>query len=73
MNSGTQPLLEVTDVNLELEKRLLLERVNLKVGRGEILTIIGPNGAGKTTLLRVALGLQKPTTGSVVCRSAATA
>ncbi|MEA3545069.1 MAG: zinc ABC transporter ATP-binding protein ZnuC [Thermodesulfobacteriota bacterium] len=65
MNSEIQPLLEVSDVSLELGKRLLLEKVNLKIGRGEILTIIGPNGAGKTTLLRVALGLQKPTSGTV--------
>ncbi len=66
MGSDIQPLLEVSDVNLELGKRLLLEKVNLKIRRGEILTIIGPNGAGKTTLLRVALGLQKPTSGTVV-------
>ncbi|MCD6580927.1 MAG: zinc ABC transporter ATP-binding protein ZnuC [Desulfuromusa sp.] len=66
MSNEVQPLLEVSDVNLELGKRLLLEKVNLRIGRGEILTIIGPNGAGKTTLLRVALGLQKPTVGTVV-------
>ena len=66
MSNEVQPLLEVSEVNLELGKRLLLEKVNLRIGRGEILTIIGPNGAGKTTLLRVALGLQKPTVGTVV-------
>ena len=66
MNSDVQPLLEVSEANLVLGKRLLLEKVNLKIGPGEILTIIGPNGAGKTTLLRVALGLQKPTDGTVI-------
>ncbi len=65
MNSIVQPLLEVSAVDLILGQRLLLEKVNLKVGPGEILTIIGPNGAGKTTLLRVALGLQKATHGTV--------
>ena len=65
MNRPRQPLLEVSSVDLILGKRLLLENVNLKVGPGEILTVIGPNGAGKTTLLRVALGLQKPTVGTV--------
>ena len=29
------------------------------------MTVVGPNGAGKTTLLRVALGLQKPTSGKI--------
>ncbi|MFK5925862.1 MAG: zinc ABC transporter ATP-binding protein ZnuC [Desulfuromusa sp.] len=65
MARKVQPLLEVSSVNLELGKRLLLENINFKIGQGEILTIIGPNGAGKTTLLRVALGLQKPTSGTV--------
>jgi zinc transport system ATP-binding protein len=63
-----EPLLEMTDVNLALGGRLLLERVNLQLHSGEILTVIGPNGAGKTTLLRVALNLQRPTTGTVVLR-----
>ncbi|MDA3903115.1 MAG: zinc ABC transporter ATP-binding protein ZnuC [Desulfuromusa sp.] len=61
----SQPLLEVSNISLVIGKNLLLEKVNLKINRGEILTIIGPNGAGKTTLLRVALGLQKPTSGAV--------
>ncbi|MEA3362233.1 MAG: zinc ABC transporter ATP-binding protein ZnuC [Thermodesulfobacteriota bacterium] len=65
MNNTGQTLLEVSTANLILGKRLLLENVNLKIGVGEILTIVGPNGAGKTTLLRVALGLQKPTSGTV--------
>lgn len=61
----TQTLLSLSAVSLEIGGRLLLERVDLKLDRGEILTIVGPNGAGKTTLLRVALGLQKPTGGKV--------
>ncbi len=65
MSNLGQPFLEVSAVELILGKRLLLENINLKVGAGEILTVIGPNGAGKTTLLRVALGLQKPTSGTV--------
>ena len=62
MNS---PLLTLTDVNLTLNNNSLLESVNLQLHAGEIMTVVGPNGAGKTTLLRVALGLQKPTTGQV--------
>ncbi len=68
MSKNVQPLLEVSAVDLVLGQRLLLEKVNFKIGSGEILTIIGPNGAGKTTLLRVALGLQKPTHGTVTRR-----
>jgi len=63
--SETDPLLELSDINLIRSRHHLLKQVNMKVERGEILTIIGPNGAGKTTLLRVALGLMPQTTGRV--------
>ncbi len=65
-------MLELTDVSLELSGKLLLENINFQLEAAEIMTIIGPNGAGKTTLLRVALGLQKPTSGQVVMQPAMT-
>lgn len=58
-------LLEITNVDLIIGQRQLLQNISLQLGAGEILTIIGPNGAGKTTLIRVALGLIKPTAGQV--------
>src|SRR4029078_6448164 len=45
--------------------RRVLEDVSLEVERGAFLGIAGPNGGGKTTLLRLALGLERPTTGRV--------
>ncbi|MBD0349033.1 MAG: metal ABC transporter ATP-binding protein [Thermoleophilia bacterium] len=41
----------------------VLERVDLRVGRGEFVAVAGPNGGGKTTLLRLVLGLERPTRG----------
>lgn len=61
----TQPLLQVSNVDLIIGKQLLLQQINLSISKGQILTVIGPNGAGKTTLLRVALGLLKPSMGTV--------
>ena len=40
-----------------------LRDLNLRVGRGEFLTIIGPNGAGKTTLLKILSTVMRPTSG----------
>ena len=48
------------------QPRLILDKVNLDVRPGEIVTIIGPNGAGKSSLVRVLLGLQKPSSGEIV-------
>lgn len=43
----------------------VLRNVDLTVEEGEFVAIAGPNGGGKTTLLRLALGLERPTHGSV--------
>jgi zinc transport system ATP-binding protein len=43
----------------------VLQGVDLEVEAGEFLAIAGPNGGGKTTLLRLALGLERPSRGSV--------
>lgn len=45
--------------------RPALDRVTLRVERGERLGVIGPNGGGKSTLLKLALGLLAPSAGSV--------
>jgi energy-coupling factor transport system ATP-binding protein len=44
----------------------ILKNINLKISKGEFITIIGPNGAGKTTLVRTFIGLNKPTEGRVL-------
>jgi zinc transport system ATP-binding protein len=63
--SEDKPYLALDGVSLAFGQRQVLENVSLQLHPGEIVTLIGPNGAGKTTLLRVALGLEKPDTGSV--------
>lgn len=68
MTKGNETLLQATSINLVLGGNTLLKNVNFALESGEILTIIGPNGAGKTTLLRVALGLQRPTSGTLYHR-----
>ena len=43
----------------------ILTGLDLKLERGEIVTVAGPNGAGKSTLLKVMFGLLRPREGSV--------
>jgi ABC-2 type transport system ATP-binding protein len=48
--------------------RAVLDGVDLRVGKGEIVGFVGPNGAGKTTCLRVLVGLVLRDAGDVtVC------
>ncbi len=42
-----------------------LGAINLSIPKGIVYGVLGPNGAGKSTLLRLALGLVKPSRGSV--------
>ncbi|MCQ2736598.1 MAG: ABC transporter ATP-binding protein [bacterium] len=58
-------IIELNDVVVYLNDRLVLDNINLKVPQGKITAVIGPNGAGKTTLLKVILGLVKPASGTV--------
>jgi ABC-type multidrug transport system ATPase subunit len=43
-----------------------VNRLSLRVRRGEVYGFLGPNGAGKTTTLRMLLGLVRATSGSAV-------
>ena len=43
----------------------ILNGIDLRLRRGEIVTVVGPNGAGKSTLLKVMFGLLRPRHGSV--------
>ena len=58
--------LEITDLVASYDGSIpVLDKVNLQVGKGEVISIIGPSGSGKSTLLRVLMGLLLPTSGIV--------
>ncbi len=47
----------------------VLKSINLRIEKGEFVSLIGPNGSGKTTLLKLVAGLLKPTSGTVLVRN----
>jgi lipoprotein-releasing system ATP-binding protein len=44
----------------------VLKGVNLKVGKGEFVSVVGPSGVGKSTLLHLLGALDRPTSGEVI-------
>jgi ABC-type branched-subunit amino acid transport system ATPase component len=59
------PMLEVEELSAGYGPLAVLDRVSLKVGRGEVIALFGPNGAGKSTLMKALSGLIRPVSGTV--------
>ena len=60
-----EPLLELTGLNTYYGEIHILQDVNLRVGRGELVCLLGGNASGKSTTLKTVLGIVRPRTGSV--------
>jgi len=43
----------------------VLKNINLKINRGELVSLTGPSGSGKSTLLHIIALLDQPTSGEV--------
>lgn len=42
-----------------------LEEIDIKIGRGEFVSLVGPSGAGKSTIIRLLIGEERPSTGRI--------
>ena len=62
------PLVEFKDVHFRYgpDHPEVLSGIDFNVCKGDVIAILGHNGSGKTTLVKHALGLLKPTEGSVL-------
>ncbi len=65
MKLAAKTIIDIQAVSFSYGGGRVLEKIDLKVKRGEFLGIIGPNGSGKTTLLKIMLGLLHPQEGRV--------
>jgi len=60
-----QPLIELKGIRKAFGNSVVLDGVDLTIGKGEALAIIGPSGTGKSTILRIIAGLLAPDEGEI--------
>jgi ABC-2 type transport system ATP-binding protein len=61
--NGNGPTVETRDLVKRFGDFVAVDRVSLRVSRGEIFGFLGPNGAGKSTTIRILCGLLEPSEG----------
>lgn len=57
--------IEARNLVKAFKRRTVVDRVSLRVEKGEIVGLLGPNGAGKTTSFYMIVGLERPDSGEV--------
>ncbi len=63
--SSDVPLLEARQISKTFPGVQALQRVNLRLGKGEILAVVGENGAGKSTLMNILGGVLSAEEGTI--------
>jgi branched-chain amino acid transport system ATP-binding protein len=59
-------MIETRDLTKNFGGLKAVNKLNIKVEKGEIVGLIGPNGSGKTTVFNLLTGFLKPTSGQIL-------
>lgn len=58
-------MLQVKNISLAYDDEIVLDKINLSIGKGKCMVVLGPSGCGKTTLLHLMAGLKHPSQGTI--------
>ncbi|MBI9073091.1 MAG: ABC-F family ATP-binding cassette domain-containing protein [Melioribacteraceae bacterium] len=59
-------MIDLVDLSIQYTGRYLFDNVNLKINKGDRISLVGSNGTGKSTLLRLIDGQEAPETGKIL-------
>lgn len=59
------PMLSIKEVHKSFGENKVLKGINLKIYRGDVISIIGGNGAGKSTLMKILMGIYSADQGEI--------
>jgi putative spermidine/putrescine transport system ATP-binding protein len=57
--------LEINDLRKSFGASTAVQHFDMKIDRGEFISLLGPSGCGKTTTLRMIAGFESPTQGAI--------
>ena len=63
---GNETIVEIKNASVFYNKRQILNNLNLKIKKQEILGMLGPNGVGKSTIFNLITGLKDPSYGEII-------
>lgn len=68
IDNGFNEYVKLQDLSFRFNKSkaFVLNKVNLRINKGDTIGIFGESGSGKSTLLSIILGFHQPTSGSIV-------
>lgn len=58
-------ILKTYDLSKKYNNKFVVDKINIKIKKGDIYGFLGQNGAGKTTTIAMIMGLLKPTSGEI--------
>ncbi|MBS5794348.1 MAG: metal ABC transporter ATP-binding protein [Lachnospirales bacterium] len=59
-------LITSNNLTFSYDNKVVVEKINFKINKGDYVCIIGENGAGKSTLIKGLLKLKKPSSGQLI-------
>ena len=66
LDPGAAPFVRIEELSKRFGDFVAVDRVDLRIYKGELFSILGASGCGKTTLLRMLAGLERPSGGRIV-------
>jgi len=59
-------MIEIKNISKKYGNNIAVDKLNLKIEKGDFIGLLGPNGAGKTTLIKMIVGLLNADSGEIL-------
>ncbi|MEE8317331.1 MAG: LPS export ABC transporter ATP-binding protein [Candidatus Omnitrophota bacterium] len=66
MDNNNEHLLEIENLTKSYDGKKVVDDVDIRIKRGEVVGLLGPNGAGKTTTFCMVVGMLRPEKGRII-------